>query len=1084
MRKYYMLFLAMVVFASANVYGQGREISGKVTADDGSDLPGVSVFVQGTTLGTTSNFDGTYRLTVPSGADLLTFSFIGFNTQTLAIGSRSTIDVVLTTSAMLLTEAVVTGAYGTQRSSRSTSYSAQVVDDQQLNTIRQPNLNNSLAGKVAGLQVRSQSAAALGRQTEVRLRGASGLGTGSGALYVVDGTILPNADDINLDDIESVSVLQGPAASAQFGSQGADGAIVITLKRGRKTNGIGLTFNLGAQFERVNILPNYQNSYAGGASGDLIKYSWKNGDPEEWQALDGKYYHDYNDDASWGPRMVGQEYIPWYAWYGGHSRSYQTATLDPQPDNARDFYETGVVLNNSVSFSTATEKLTFKATYSNLSVNGLIPTSKLGKNVFGLKSTYELNKHLEVSANINYVNWRLEGEIDDGYSNQSTGAFSQWFHRDLDMGIMKELRDLRTPEGIYASWNKANPNTYDPGNPRSFYAANYWYNPYSYYDLIDQIQSRDRLFGDIALTYKVNDDLKLKATYRKQQNTTWHEVKYSSQLNESGLQTTGNNPMARGFYETGTSYSDRQNMELMATYNKTIQDFTIDGFVGADFFRWTSKSNGAYTNQGLSVPDLFTIANSVNDPTILNGRAEEKYRALFGNVSLGYRNMVFLEGTLRNDWFSTLPPDNNAVLSKSLGASFVFSDVIGKDSPWFSYGKLRVSWGEIPQALGTASLPFGAYRYPGFAYGVGQFKWGNNYLMSTPNELVDPHIKGTVISQREIGTDLRFIQDRIGLSVTYFDGTSSGFPYSLSINGASGFTSLLTNVGKITKKGLELKLDVTPVDVPNFKWQLLGTYSNLFENNVIEISEKYGIDRTNSLGGVWGTVVPYMVHAKGQRWGQLYGNAIARNDEGVPILDANGFYTNTPDYNYGSVLPRVTGGVQNTFNFLKDFTLFVNFDYQVGGKFASLSNMWGSYSGLTARTARLNDKGNSVRDAVADGGGIRMIGVAADGAAVDTYVEAQDYYHNIFGNKTFDEFVYDLTFVKLRELSLEYNLPVKKLGLSKHFQSASFAVVARNPVLIYAKSRDFDPSEISTIYGETGQLPGTRSIGFNLRMAF
>src|SRR5690606_24547628 len=289
---------------------------------------------------------------------------------------------------------------------------AQVLEAKTINTTRQPNLNNALAGKVAGLQVRSQSAAALGRNNTIRLRGATGLSTGNdGAIYVVDGTILPNYDDLSIDEIESVTVMQGPAAAAQFGSQAANGAIVITTKRGKTDPGLGIALNLGANFDKAYILPNYQNSYAGGGSESMYQYNWKPGDPEEWKALDGKYYHDYNDDASWGPRMVGQEYIPWYAWYGGHSRAFQTAKLTPQPDNARDFYETGVLLNNSISFSTATDNVNLKLTYGNQSINGLIPTSKLGRNNINMILDYDINKYLTLSTNVNYINQRLYGEI-------------------------------------------------------------------------------------------------------------------------------------------------------------------------------------------------------------------------------------------------------------------------------------------------------------------------------------------------------------------------------------------------------------------------------------------------------------------------------------------------------------------------------------------------------------------------------------------------------------------------------------------------------------------------------------------------
>lgn len=1065
---------------------QDRTVTGTVTAkEDGLPLPGVSVKVKGTTSGTQTGADGKFSIKVTSASPVLQFSFIGFKAVEAAVPASNKVNVSLASDSRLLEEVTVVGALGTKRTARSTTNNAQVIDEKQLNTIRQTNLNNALAGKVSGIQVRSQSAAALGRNTEVRLRGVSGLGLGTSALYIVNGTILPNADDINLDDIENVSVLQGAAAAAQFGSQGANGAIIITLKEGKaNANGnLGVTVNTGIQFEDAYILPNYQNSYAGGGVADLMQYTWKAGDPVEWQALSGKFYHDYSDDASWGPRMVGQQHIPWYAWYGGHKYSYQTTALTPQPNNARDFFSTGVTRNNSVSLSTATDKLKFKFTYGNQDVSGLIYNSSLKKNTVNLISSYKLNDKFEVSADVNYVTQIQKGEVDDGYSNQSTGSFSQWFHRDLDMNIMKELQGLRTPDGIYASWNHANPDSYDASNPRNFYAGNYWYNFFTYYNLVDIQSQRDRLYGNLALTYKINKDLKVTATYRKQQNTTFGESKYSSQLALSGLQTSGNSPETKGYYGTSTSYSNRRNLEFLATYTKKINDFSIEANVGADFFRWVSKSNSASTVNGLSVADLYTIANSVDQPSVGNGRAEEKYRAVLAKGTFGYKNILFADVTLRNDWFSTLPAGKNGVVSKSFGGSFVFGDLISKTLPFVSFGKLRGSWGEIPKALGSSNETFGAYRYPGSAFGVGSLKWGSNFLMGASDVLVDPNIRGSVVTQGEYGFDLGFLNDRLGISATYWKGAEKDFPYALSVNGASGYTSLLTNIGEISKSGLDVQFNAKPVVSSNFSWKINATWSKLISNDVVSLSPEYGITQTSGVQGVWGSTMPYMVHTEGKRWGQIYGNGIKMTN-GQPTLTSTGAYVNDPAKYFGSVLPDYTGGVQNSFTFLKDFSLNVNIDFQYGGKFVSLSNMWGSFSGLTAQTATFNDKGNPVRDAVADGGGVHVFGVNASGAPVNYYVDAQTYYHNLYYNKTFDPYIYDLTFVKMREVALGYNIPVKKLKLGKFIQNANIAIVARNPLLIYATSKDFDPSEISATAGETGQYPGTRGFGFNLRVGF
>ncbi|WP_395802926.1 SusC/RagA family TonB-linked outer membrane protein [Daejeonella sp.] len=1069
--------LFLLLFIAFQAIAQERTVTGTVTdKTDGLPLPGVSIKVKGSNAGTSTGVDGKFTLKVPANVKTLVVSYIGFLTKEIEI-SNGALNVALEADSKLLNEVVITAAYGTKQTPRAATNNVQTVTGEKLNVIRSTNVNNALAGKVAGVQVRSQSAAALGRNTEVRLRGGNGFGTGNGALYVVDGTILPNADDLNLDDVESVSVLQGPAAAALLGSQGANGAIIITTKKGKSSGGAaGVTINAGVTFEDPYVLPNYQNSYAGGSVGSLMKYTWKASDPAEWKALDGKYYHDYSDDTSWGPRMVGQEYIPWYAWYGGTQYSYKTTALVPQPDNARDYYNTGATYNNSVSYGTGNDRSNFKLTYNNQYTNGLIPSSNLLKNQLQLVGSYEISKKFSVSSNINYVKQVLNGNIADDYSNLGSGAFNQWFHRNLDMGIMKELRGLTTPGiggNIITSWNHFNPTSYNPNDPMAFDGNHYWYNMFSYADLEKSMSQRDRLYGNISFTYKVNNDLKFVGAYRKQQNTAFNEGRTYSILERSGSSTG-----VRNAYSTRSSYSNRENYELVGTYSKKIKDFTVDANAGLDFFVAKSNGNNANTNNGLSIPDLFTVNNSVDAPSVGNSRSQDKYRALFGRFSVGYKNFLFLDGSLRNDWFSTLPVNNNDVMSKSIGASFVFSDLLPKSikGTWLSEAKLRASWGEVPQSLG-------AYAYPGAAYGVGTLKWDGNLLMATPDQLVDESISGAVQAAKEIGLDLKLFNRRLSTSFTLWDKSEVGIPRSVSINATSGLSSILTNIGRINSKGLEVQVGLEAFSRPNFSWNVSATYSNLLDNKVVEISNKYGINSITAATITFG--LPSMVHRTGQQWGELYGTGMLRNDAGVPILDANGLYqVAAAPMSYGLVTPKHVGGLQNSFSLFKMFDINANIDYSIGGKFSSLSNMWGSYSGLTARTATVNDKGMSIRDDVADGGGVRVDGVDAAGVPVTKYVPAQTYFANFYNRKIWDPYVYDLTFVKLREVSIGYRIPVKKLGLDKYVQNASFALVARNPLILFAKTKDFDPSEVSGSAGENSQLPGTRGIGFNLRVAF
>lgn len=1079
--KKLILSLFVFVFVALTASAQNRTITGTVTSGDNQPIPGVSVKANGASASVVTGTNGKYTISVPSSVTSLTFSYVGSVSQTISLGNGNVINATLVADTQSLSEVVIEGAYGTKQSSKSAVTNTQKVSGDDLNTVRSTDINNALAGKVAGVQVRSQATAALGRNTSIRLRGGDGFGAGSGALYVVDGTILPSALDLNLDDVEDITVLQGPAAAAILGSQAANGAILITTKKGRAAVGSGLSVNLGTTFESVDRLIRSQNVYAGGGNPNLTTYTYKATDPIEWKAFDGKGYPNYDDDSSWGPKMSGQEYIPWYAWYPGSKYAFKTASLTPQPDNVRNFFQTGITANNSIAYSNASDKYNFRANYGNQYTQGLVPNQYLKKNTLNVNASYNVTTKLTFNANINYVNTFLNGDINDGYSNQTTGGFNQWMHRDLDMGIMKELRGLTFPGAngrpIYASWNHSDPTSYDPADPKAFYAANYWYNFYTYQDLTTANDSRDRLYGNLGLAYQFTPAFKVTANYRKNQNNVWGESKWSTALNDSGTQTTGNEARNKGYYATSTSYSNRENYEMTANYVKKFNDFSVNALAGIDIFSAKSKSNSANTVNGMIIPDVFRIANSVDQPGVGNGRSAERYRAGFVKAQFGYKNLLFVEGTIRSDWFSTLPADHNRVLSKSIGGSFVFSDLFNKNGEisWLSEAKLRGSWGEIPQSLG-------AYSYPGFSYGIGTVQWNGNLLMNTPDQLVDPNIRGAVSQSKEIGLDFRFLKSRLSLSATYWDNTESGFPRAVSVNGATGFTSILTNIGKITKKGLEFQLGGTPVRTANFTWNINATYANLLDHKVVEISDKYGITRITVANNTFANL-PQVYHETGKQWGQMFGKGIARNANGDAIVDASGYYTAADKY-FGSVEPKHTGGLQNSFSIMNMFDVSANIDWQIGGKFASLSKAFGGFSGLTEETAALNDKGVNVREPVAAGGGVHVVGVTAAGVASDKYVPAFNYFQNLFNRRTIDMYVYDLTFVKVRELSVAYRIPVQKLGIQKAVRNASLAFVARNPVMIFSKTKDFDPSEISGAAGESGQFPSTKGFGFNLKIGF
>jgi TonB-linked SusC/RagA family outer membrane protein len=1080
MKRILLCLTAVFALVTSELWAQERTVSGKVTSvEDGSPLPGVNILLKGTTTGVVTDADGKYTMNVPTEGGTLVFTFIGLKTQEVEIGSRTSIDVQIEQDSKQLTEVVVT-ALGVQRDVKSLPYAAQTVSSEKLSITRPNNINDALAGKVAGVQLRGQSGAALGRNSAIRIRGAGSLND-KAPLYVVDGTPT-NSLDLNPDDIESVNVLKGPSATALYGQRGDAGVIIVTSKKGTKSTGLGVNVNHTTTFDKVYVLPRYQNSYAGGSFSDLAKFTWQEGMPEEWKGLDGKFYHDYIDDASWGPRMVGQEYIPWYAWAPGTKYTGKTASLVPQPDNIRDFYETGVNKMTNVSFSQAIDESNFRLSYTNQAQTGIMPNTDLQKNTLATQFSVKLSKIITVGANINYVNQRLNGEFDDAYSNATTGAFNQWFHRNLDMDIMKELAFLKSPEGRLVSWNHFNPNEYLTSGDK-FYRGYYWFGPTTYMNLIDNKANRDRLFGDVNVSFNLAKNLKLTGFYRKNQVTTNAEFKRPTILPYSfNTELRPTNQPQWDFYGTGNDFSKEDNLELIATYNKSVLEdkLSIDLMAGGNIRKETYNGVFGSTFDGLVVPDLFTLGNSRKQPfSASNFRSKKEVRSIYGRANLGYRDLIYVDMTLRNDWSSALPASNNSYMYPSVGTSFVFSELTENALPVVSFGKLRASWAQVGSDLGPYQLAT--------TYGVGADQWKSDpsastgsILMSAPNEIVDPNIQPSLSSSYEVGADLKFFQNKIGFSATYFTEVKKNEILSVGVSGASGFTAKRINAGELQRSSLEFQLEVTPVQTADLEWNVSVNYAKN-TSKIVELAPDVTAIPEGS-GASFGLADVY--HVAGQNWGQLRGKTYQTID-GQRVLDSKGFYvpTENPEY-LGSVLPDFSGGIVNTVSY-KDFSLAMNIDFQKGGQFFSLSDFWGSFSGLTQKTAGLNDKGNPIRDNPADGGGVHVTGVDKDGTAVDFYVPAQDYYHQFNNSKIADEFIHDLTFVKLRELSLGYRIPVKSLGsIGSVFTSASVSIVGRNLWLMHTNVRDFDPAEISGTFGENGQFPSTRSIGFNIKFGF
>jgi TonB-linked SusC/RagA family outer membrane protein len=1065
-----LLFLLVLLGASLDIFAQGKTVSGKVTAaEDNSPLPGVNVIVKGTMLGTATDADGNFALSVPEGSTLV-FTFIGLQTQEIAVGSNTVVDVKMNHDAKQLTEVVVT-ALGIERDQKTLTYATQQVGGDKLRVTRDTDLNNTLAGKFAGVQVAGQAGSKLGSTAAIRIRGAASL-SDRGPLYVLDGTAI-DPSLINMDNVESISILKGPNATALYGQRGDGGVVMITSKKGKKSNGIGVSIGSTTTFEKVNILPKYQNVYGGGGSSDFLTFEYKPGvHPADWAVFNGKQYPDYADDASWGPKMDGSEYIPWYAWYPGSKYSFKTAKFTPQKNNVRDFYETGVTLNNNVALSKAGDGYNVNLSYTDLHRTGIIPNSSLTRRYLSVNSSVDLGKHFVVGLNLNYSHEDLKGSFNDGYGNYGgAGSFQQWFHRDLDMSILRELRDFRTPTGALASWNHTNPTATTDYSDAGFNKGNYWYNFYSYLDKVSNDNVKDQLFGDLNLTYKINDHLKVQGFARRDQLHTHYEYKVPTILELSGRQTS-----TKAGYATGLTETLEENYEGVVTYQNQFKDWDISANIGGNIRRNTYNEALMSTTTGLVVPDLFTISNSKGTPSYSNFRSLKIVRSVYARTSFGYKDLLYVDLTARNDWSSALPANNNSYFYPSVGTSFIFSELLTGQSI-LSLGKLRANWAQI----GSDLDPYRLVQ----TYGVNTAQYSGNILTGVSDVLTNPAIIPAKSTSYEGGFDLKFFDNRVGLSATYYKEIRKNEIITVSVSSTSGYASNVINAGQVERSGIELQLNVVPIRTDNFTWDVTFNAARN-RSRVIKLTDGVNAIEAESSGfnnaDDFGYIRVYnKTNADGgsNAWGQLRGNGI-RYKDGQPVLNEDGTYAYDENVYFGSALPDFTGGIFNSLTY-KNFQLNISIDFQKGGKYFSLSNFWGEYSGLYSETAATNDKGMNVRDDVANGGGVHVKGVDENGNPVDKYVSAYDYYHQFGNNSIVNNSLFDASYVKLREISLGYNIPLKNKSI---VQSLSVSLVARNPWLIYLANRNFDVSELSQRFTESGQQPGTRSIGLGLKASF
>lgn len=1055
--------MLLLVCCGGSAFAQQITVSGTVTsAQDGFPLPGVSVIVKGTTTGVTTGADGTYQLNVPSGESVLLFRFLGYRNKEVQVGNQSKLNVALEVNDQQLQEVVVT-ALGIQRSERSLGYATQEVSGENLTFTKDQNVLGTLAGKVAGVQVTGSSGASMGGTQKIKIRGVNSLTGGGEPLVVVDGTPISNANfagfdgvdygnlaqDINTEDIESVNVLKGPAASALYGIRGQYGVIMITTKKGsRGESKVTVQLNSAFSVERVgNIMP-YQNMYGGGSS-------------QTWRTLEnGDKYVDMQVDESWGPKMDGTMVRQIFSFYPQDPEYGQLTPFVAHPDNIKDYYETGYNINNGVTVTGGNDKTNFRLSVNDTRIEGVEPNTWLDRNNLGLSLGSDIVPKLTASANLNYAytNAQRPGQGSEAGSRY----MGQWFQRNLDM---KRLRNYQYEDGTYLHWNLRR--SYASSGTLSNYESLYWNNPYFEAYKNTSNDRRDRLFGDVGLRFEPLEGLTLSGFIRSDMYTQHLESRTSF----------GGKGLPR--YYVGKFQNREFNYEFLGQYNKTFGDFSLNANLGANLFdrRYTYLSQN--TEGGLTAPGFYNIDASIDRPTTNSYLLRKQIRSAYAMASLGYKDTYFLDASIRNDVSSALPEDNNSYWYPSVSASFVFSELLAWNP--LSFGKMRLSYAQ-------AGSDLNAYQTTAF-YNVGTVYTGPTTIntLYVPDNLNNPNIKPSFAHSYEAGIDLRFLSGRLGLDFTYYKQRNKNQIIDLQVSGTSGYSTATINAGLIQNDGIEVVLTGTPVQTSDFSWDVLFNL-NRNRNEVVELYpgiDVYGHDYTR-----YSSTNSYLNSYVGQEFGSLVGQAYQRDPEtGKILLDANNMpmYTDAT-YNFGTVLPDATGGFQNTLRFKNlDFAAMV--DYQIGGQFFSRSKMLAVRTGLDPVTVETNDRGFNVRDNPAEGGGVKVTGISSEtGEEVTAYVNAQSYY-GIVGRRIYEDWVYDASYVKLREVRLGYSLDKTQLSWLP-VKRANIALIARNPLMIWQEAPEgLDPSELSTggqaiSWYESGQLPTVRSYGINLNITF
>ena len=1062
---------------------QTTQVTGTVISmEDNMPVIGASVVVKGTTTGTVTDMDGNFTLEVPSDAHFIQISYVGMEPQELRI-KQNMGTIRMASDSQNLDEVVVT-AMGLTREKKSLAYAIQEVGSDELTKAGQISVTGALSGKVAGVQI-NQFGGSVGSSARISVRGNSSLQTDQQPLIVVDGVPISNdtqrsgdntyngvdygsgLNDINPEDIESMTVLKGGSA-ALYGMRAGNGVILITTKSG-KGSGVRVSYDGSVTFDRAANIPKLQNSYGQGNNGD--EWHWQNTHPElSYQQYAEQYGFNWVDgsngindfyDESWGPRLdAGLELVQF-------DSNGQKAPWISNPDNVKNFFQTGVTQSHTISVAANSEKAQTRASLGYRGQTGTVPNTDQKRYSASLNTDIKLNEYISYDLSTSYTRTQSDNLVGQGYSgsNPINGIVS-WFGRQVNMESLKNNWDHKDANGNYTYYN---------------WNTNYHMNPYfNVYENTNSYQ-RDRIFGKTSLYYQPFEFLKFEGRAGLDYyNSTSFERHYIDRQD-----------YPQGGFLQSNSKATELNLDFIASFNKTFGDFNITAMAGANYrdYSWEESRLGA---AALTVLGNYTIANKSGDATTYMDHSHTRSNSIYANASVGWRNQLYLDLSARNDWSSTI---NEAFFYPSASLSWIVTETL----PWLkgsgaalSFMKLRGGWAEIGNA--TSAYRNRAYYYmetEGSFNGVSQIYRSMTY----PNENLRPES----IKTWEIGAELGFLHDRLHIDFAYYKKTTTDQILNVTIPYSSGYSAMLINAGEIQNKGYELQVSGDILRSKNgLNWTSTFNFSK-DNSKVIELYPEMNLT-TYGIGWTWSVATQAI---EGEKWGSLVGTGFARInqddvDRGLATADqigaikvnSNGLASTESAVNFGNVTPDFLLNWRNDFS-IKNLSFGFLLDMRVGGDIWSQTMAHSYGAGTSVVTA---ENGIRERDIVA---GVdvmpeeRFVMQDASGKWVTNEIKTDAY--SWYKNDVSEYYTFDGSYLKLREAYISYTFPKAWMAKTKYISNATLSLIGNNLWLIWVHKSNtmrLDPetggvsSDSRGVGFEQSAVPSSRSFGIKLNLTF